>query len=162
MSSLYDSGKDEEKRSLHDLAETIRRVRLRRQQSLEDSIAVGGIQENGVLKHHDKGWVMGRNIHPPQAQQGGDLLGAIGNDRAEPTDNILPATSEDENNRNEGEVRLEQLEERVRLSQEIRVKEELRAKYLEDKMSESLDALKQYTDNLPPLGPPEIEAESFS
>jgi hypothetical protein len=176
MGPFYDAKKDDEKRSLKDLAESIRRVRLRRQQSLQENDIVPtagrGVQQkksgNDGRQDENKGWVMGNMIHPPNGlEKGGNSLEtrSISDEHsAELIDeeNLISELENESNIRSEGGDGLKQIEERVRLSQRIRVKEELKAKYLEDKMAASLDALKQYAGNLPPLEHPEIEAESFS
>jgi hypothetical protein len=158
-SSYYYAENTEDKRSLQDLAESIRRVRLRRQESLKD-IEPG----EGVKEQDDRGWGVGQRIRLPDQEHGEDSKN-IGIDDIHlgiPPDKFLIDTLEEEKNSFDEENRLERLEEKIRISQEIRVKEELRAKHLEDKMAESLDALKQYSENLPPLRPPDIGEESFS
>lgn len=164
-SSDYLGAGQEDKRSLQDLAESIRRVRLRRQEAIQDDTPKDGINEKGILHEGDKGWGFGRHIYPSQSAQGEDTArGASTNDLhlADPPDKFLIDALDEEKNSFDEESRLQLLEERIRINQEMKVKEEVDAKYAKDRIAESIDALKQYAENIHPLRSPDIEEESFS
>lgn len=125
-----------EEKSLQDLAESIRRMRLRRHTVYNsrdpegDDASLFASQED----HRDD-----ESLSSPQ-RLGHRYYNDV--DPPEPRDEFeLLKSSEEEGKR------LEQLEQRIRATQDRHVKKELQEKRMEDKMEESIKALKELTSS---------------
>ncbi|KAL3908159.1 MAG: hypothetical protein SGILL_008590 [Bacillariaceae sp.] len=149
LSALYSTPVSEEK-SLQDLADSIRRMRLRRHntnkkaavssQSEEDDDVTFRARErrpeddlrdqNNVHQYYD-------SKHPPEPKNEFEYQGEA--------------------------ARVQALEQRIRETQDRQVKAELRAKRLEDSMANNIHALKDIADHGGPnLASDELEEESFT
>jgi hypothetical protein len=132
-----------EEKSLEDLAESIRRMRLRRQKSTQ--LVDTGSQDQDEALQVDR---------PPPKRLGHRYY----NDRdpPEPPDEFeLLKNSEVE------AKRLEELEKRIRATQDRQVTNELKEKRMEDKMAESIQALKAFAYKATAQKEKELEQESF-
>ena len=127
----------EEDAKLHSLAESLQRMRLRRQQAL---LRTGGGDSNDQ-QHHDEE----RNHHQLD-------------------NNYNHKNNEDQSEdiENEGFHRFEHIEERIRETHQKEVKEELRAERLDNTMAKSIEALKHYKEKEVPNKVPDVENESFT
>jgi hypothetical protein len=119
-----------EEKSLKDLAESIRRMRLRRQHAFhgptfEDDATVIPLAEEDINNLKRLGHRYYNDMDPPEPRDEFELL----------------------KNSEEEAKRLERLEQRIRATQDHQVKKELEEKRMEDKMEESIQALKELTNH---------------
>jgi hypothetical protein len=124
----------EEDAKLHDLAESIRRMRLRRHQALLRTGGDSNDQRDEERNHHHL-----ENTNHHKNNEG------------------LPEDSEDE-----GFHHYEHIEERIRETHQKKVKEELRAERLDNTMAKSIESLKHYAEKEVPNKIPDVEEESFT
>jgi hypothetical protein len=158
MSAYYGGGVDDTQ-SLQDLAESIRRMRLRRHQALHGNDRDPAAD---LLKHHD-----GDNHH---YHSNAHNLKTINNNNALDDNDDITFRGEEkllielkvDNTDAEEENRLKRLEEKIRQEQNKEIKEELKFKRLENKMDQTIQALKHYKEHSPPKVPDIIEEEKFT
>lgn len=154
VSASYGRPSVSEEKSLQDLADSIRRMRLRRNRANKNG---------GKLKDDDDGAALLVGL-----SQGDDLPEDVLRDQTEHNyyDHKEPPEplSEFEYPDLQGEAaRVQRLEARIRETQDRQVKEELRAKRLEDSMADNLKALKDAVEHEgPQVAAEELEEESFS
>ncbi|KAG7342941.1 hypothetical protein IV203_020886 [Nitzschia inconspicua] len=143
--SLLYSTQTEEK-SLQDLAESIRRMRLRRQKA-----ALGGGSEDLFPEESSQPMQVDRTT--PKR---------LGHRYYNDMDPPIPPDELELLKRSEAEAkRMEQLEARIRATQDRQINNEMKEKRLEDKMAESIQALKAFAYQEAAQKDQILEEESF-
>lgn len=156
MSALYTTSSPviSEQKSLQDLADSIQRMRLRRAQAIQEA-SVDDEPPSSLVSDEDE--KLNEKKRHNRLQQVHYYHSHM--DLPEPKNEFDLLKSSEENEAD----RIQKLEQRIRATQDRTVKEELKAKRLDDTMAQSIQALRRYAhEDASVVKLEDVEEESFS